>query len=153
MFGTSESYVRAVRQRTGADGFPRRTAADLDWQFNRHEIAMLIRAAKTDRDRLMLDLAYFGGLRASELVSLTWAQVIRCDRGEAQLSIVGKGSKGWEVLIPTGDRRPAHLPVAAMRRDGSPHSIRVYQRVGERFLGALATAGKLRATNARAGCA
>ena len=35
MFGTSESYVRAVRQRTGADGFPRRTAADLDWQFDR----------------------------------------------------------------------------------------------------------------------
>jgi len=53
--------------------------------------------------------------------------------GEVQLSIVGKGSKGWEVLIPTGDRRPAHLPVAAMRRDGSPHSIRVYQRVGETF--------------------
>jgi len=73
--------------------------------------------------------------------------------GEVQLSIVGKGSKGWEVLIPTGDRRPAHLPVAAIRRDGSPHSIRVYQHVGERFLGALATAGKLRATNARAGCA
>ena len=73
--------------------------------------------------------------------------------GEVQLSIVGKGSKDWEVLIPTGDRRPAHLPVAAIRRDGSPHSIRVYQHVGERFLGALATAGKLRATNARAGCA
>ena len=35
MFGTSKSYVRAVRQRTGADGFPRSTAADLDWQFNR----------------------------------------------------------------------------------------------------------------------
>jgi len=53
--------------------------------------------------------------------------------GKVQLSLVGKGSKGREVLIPTGDRRPAHLPVAAMRRDGSPHSIRVYQRVGETF--------------------
>jgi site-specific recombinase XerD len=30
------------------------------------EIAVLIRAAKTDRDRLMFDLAYFGGLRVSE---------------------------------------------------------------------------------------
>jgi site-specific recombinase XerD len=29
-------------------------------------VAMLIRAAKTDRDRLMFDLAYFGGLRVSE---------------------------------------------------------------------------------------
>ena len=37
MFGTSESYVRAVRQRTGADGFPRYTAADLAWEFNRRQ--------------------------------------------------------------------------------------------------------------------
>ena len=64
------------------------------------QIALLIRAAKTVRDRLMFDLAYFGGLRVSELVSLTWAQVIRRDSGEAQLSIVGKGSKSREVLIP-----------------------------------------------------
>jgi len=39
------------------------------------ETAVLIRAAKTDRDRLMFDLAHFGGLRVSELVSLTWAQL------------------------------------------------------------------------------
>jgi site-specific recombinase XerD len=30
-------------------------------------VAMLIRAAKTERDRLMFDLAYFGGLRVSEV--------------------------------------------------------------------------------------
>jgi len=64
------------------------------------ETAVLIRAAKSDRDRLMFDLAYFGGLRVSELVSLTWGQVIRRDSGEAQLSIVGKGSKSREVPIP-----------------------------------------------------
>ena len=49
------------------------------------QTALLIRAAKTDRDRLKFDLAYFGGLRFSELVSLTWGQVIRRDGGEAQL--------------------------------------------------------------------
>jgi integrase len=48
----------------------------------------------------MFDLAYFGELRVSEFVSLTWGQVIRGDSGEAQLSIVGKGSKRREVLIP-----------------------------------------------------
>jgi integrase/recombinase XerD len=69
------------------------------------QIALLIRATKTDRDRLMFDLAYFGGLRVSELVSLTWGQVIRRDSGEAQFSIVGKGSKGREVLIPAVDSR------------------------------------------------
>ena len=173
MFGTSANYVRMVRQRTGADGFPRRTAADLDWQFDRQrfpdraeyyrqkakehywrrkaakliklkkaprqiarrilsevEIVMLIRAAKTDRDRLMFDLAYFGGLRASELVSLTWGQVIRRDSGEAQLSIVGKGSKGREVLIPaviaarlfaSRGEAPVSAPVfESVQRPGSP---------------------------------
>jgi integrase/recombinase XerD len=64
------------------------------------EMRMLIRAANPGRDRLMLEVAYFGGLRVSELVSLTWAQVIRRDDGQAQLSIIGKGDKEREVLIP-----------------------------------------------------
>src|SRR5262245_16860839 len=93
------------------------------------EVAVLIRAAKTDRDRLMFDLAYFGGLRVSELVSLTWGQVIRRDSGEAQLSIVGKGNKGREVLIPAviaarlfanRSDAPASAPVLqSVRRPGS----------------------------------
>src|SRR5215467_2756184 len=94
------------------------------------QIALLIRATKTDRDRLMFDLAYFGGLRVSELVSLTWGQVIRRDSGKAQLSIVGKGSKGREVLIPaviaarlfaSRGGAPASAPVfESVQRPGSP---------------------------------
>jgi site-specific recombinase XerD len=176
MFGTSQPYVRAVRRRTGTDGFPRSTEADLDWAFNRRqqpdhneyyrqkamehywrhkaaklsklkqaprqiaqrilsevEIAMLIRATKTDRDRLMLDLAYFGGLRASEIVTLTWAQVIKLDSGDAQLSIVGKGSKGREVLIPAviaarlfasqGEAPASALVFESVQRPGSPLTL------------------------------
>ena len=52
------------------------------------EVRMLIRAARPGRDRLMLEVAYFGGLRVSELVSFTWSQVIRRDSGEAQLEVV-----------------------------------------------------------------
>ena len=37
MFGTSETYVRAVRQRTTVEGFPRLTPADLAWAFNRRQ--------------------------------------------------------------------------------------------------------------------
>ena len=37
MFGTSETYVRVVRQRTGADGFPKHTAADTAWELTRRE--------------------------------------------------------------------------------------------------------------------
>src|SRR5512145_1334379 len=46
------------------------------------DVRMLIRAARPDRDRVMLEVAYFGGLRVSELVALTWNQVISRDSGE-----------------------------------------------------------------------
>jgi integrase len=35
------------------------------------EVRILIRAANRGRDQLMLEIAYFGALRVSELVSLT----------------------------------------------------------------------------------
>jgi len=67
-------------------------------------VAMFIGAAKTDRDRLMFDL--LRGLRVSELVSLTWAQAIGRDSGEAQLEIIGKSSKALQVAHTGCDRSP-----------------------------------------------
>ena len=64
------------------------------------EVRKLIDAANPGRDRLMLEVAYFGGLRVSELVSLAWRQVIARDSGEAQLEVTGKGDKVRQVLIP-----------------------------------------------------
>jgi site-specific recombinase XerD len=91
---------------------------------------MLIRAARTGRDRLLLQTAYFGGLRVSELVSLTWSQVIRRDSGEAQLALVGKGDKERQVLIPAaiagplmasrGDAPPTSPVFASVRNPGHP---------------------------------
>ncbi len=60
----------------------------------------LIKAARTGRDRLLLEVAYFGGLRVSELASLTWSQVIPRENGEVQLALVGKGDKPRHVLLP-----------------------------------------------------
>jgi len=94
------------------------------------DIAMLIRAARPGRDRLLLEVAYFGGLRVSELVGLTWAQVIPRENREAQLEIVGKGGKARQVLIPSRlaarllasrNDAPATAPVfASVRRPGFP---------------------------------
>src|SRR4029078_10819057 len=54
------------------------------------EVRKLIDAAKPGRDRLLLEIGYFGGLRVSELVSLGWAQV--------KLEVVSKGDKVRQVL-------------------------------------------------------
>ena len=72
----------------------------------------------------MLEIAYYGGLRVSELVSLTWGQVINRDSGEAQLEIVGKGRKTRQVLIP--------LPIATRllaSRGGQSASAPVFESV------------------------
>jgi site-specific recombinase XerD len=94
------------------------------------EVGMLIRAAASSRDRLMLQVAYFGGLRVSELVSLKWGQVIRRDSGEAQLEVAGKGDTVRQVLIPPAIAGPllvsrSEAPVAgpvfgSVRRPGHP---------------------------------
>lgn len=46
------------------------------------EVGLLIRAAPSKRDRVLLEVIYAGGLRVSETVALTWSDVLpRDDRG------------------------------------------------------------------------
>ena len=45
------------------------------------DVTLLFRSARTKRDRLMMRVAYYDGLRVSDLVMLTWAQVIPRDSG------------------------------------------------------------------------
>ena len=63
------------------------------------EVSLLIRAAPSKRDRVLLEAIYAGGLRVSETVGLTWADVLPRD-GRVQLSITGKGGKVRQVLLP-----------------------------------------------------
>ena len=63
------------------------------------EVRALIRAARTKRDQVLLETLYAGGLRVSEAVALTWADVLQ--RNElVQLSITGKGGFTRQVLLP-----------------------------------------------------
>jgi integrase/recombinase XerD len=64
------------------------------------EVALLIRAAPSKRNRVLVEMTYAGGLRVSELVALSWADVLPRDEGRVQLSILGKGGKVRQVLLP-----------------------------------------------------
>jgi integrase/recombinase XerD len=111
---TLNTYVAAVKALLGFAhkvGFTRFNAAPLiklkkaprkiaQRLLSQVELHLLLRAARSSRDRLMLEVAYFGALRVSELASLTWSQVIPRETGEAQLAIVGKGDKPRNILIP-----------------------------------------------------
>jgi site-specific recombinase XerD len=51
------------------------------------------------RNHALLCVLYGAGLRVSEVVALTWAEIHERDGGRAQLTIHGKGSKTRHVLI------------------------------------------------------
>ena len=130
------------------------------------EVGLLIRAAPSKRDRVLLEVIYAGGLRVSETVALAWADVLPRDN-RVQLSILGKGGKLRQVLLPDvvsrslltshGDARqrsclrqpqgrpPDRAPSTAWssERPARPASTRLYRRTGcvTRTARTLSTAG------------
>ena len=64
------------------------------------EVALLVRAASSKRDRVLIETAYAGGLRVSEIVALTWTDVLPRDGERVQLSITGKGGIVRQILLP-----------------------------------------------------
>ena len=59
------------------------------------ELYALLNADTSERNRLILNLFYYGGLRVSELINLTWKDL----NGE-YLNVFGKGSKTRIVRLP-----------------------------------------------------
>ena len=60
-----------------------------------------MRSAEGERGALLLETGYYGGLRVSELVSLTWGRLLDREDGKMQIAgLVGKGGKAREVLLP-----------------------------------------------------
>ncbi len=132
---TLNTYVAAVKAFLGFAhkvGFTRFNAAPLiklkkaprkvaQRLLSQVELHLLLRAARSKRDRLLLEVAYFSALRVSELAGLTWSQIVPRDTGEAQLNVIGKGDKTRCILVP------ADL-AAALRelRADAPASERVF---------------------------
>ena len=78
------------------------------------EVGLLIRAASSKRDRVLLEVIYAGGLR---VVALTWTDVLPRD-ARVQLSILGKGGKVRQVRCWSGHKllqRGLGLPVPSTR--------------------------------------
>jgi site-specific recombinase XerC len=105
---------------------------------------LLLRAAKSGRDRLLLQVAYYGALRVSELARLTWGQVLPRETGEVQLAIVGKGDRSSLGLASGAFWRQScsvsaatSRPTTATQRDGAgdSHEQRVHERLGQRRSG------------------
>ncbi len=67
------------------------------------DVRLLIRAAKPGRNRLLIEVGYYGGLRVFELIHLRWSDILERDGGRIQItSLEGKGGKVREVLLPPG---------------------------------------------------
>ncbi|PPC85835.1 MAG: integrase [Hyphomicrobium sp.] len=97
---------------------PRQLAQRIMSEF---DTLSILRAAKPGRERILCEVAYFGGLRVSELSSLTWSQTIPRDSGELQLALVGKGDKSRHVLLPADTAKG----LLAMRGH-APQTARVF---------------------------
>jgi site-specific recombinase XerD len=66
--------------------------------LSREEVSRIIDATRTLRERLLLMLAYGGGLRVSEVVHLRWGDLDR-DRGLIRVE-QGKGNKDRYTVLP-----------------------------------------------------
>ena len=121
----------AIKTKSGGSDLAKRIASET-------EIALLIRAAPTNRDRLIIQVGYAGGLRVSELVALTWSDVIDRDAGAVQIHVVGKGQKVRQVILPEVVGKPlmesrGGLPATASlfpsRKGGTPLLARAVNRM------------------------
>ncbi len=89
------------------------------------------------RNQTLLQVLYYGGLRVSELVTLTWADLHFRETG-GQLTVFGKGGKTREVLLPSHvmnnltalrDRQPETDPAVFRSKKGGQLDTTMVRRI------------------------
>lgn len=89
------------------------------------------------RNHAMLRLLYHSGIRASELASLTWEDVIPRSEGEAQITVFGKGGKTRHILLSASMYEELRAlggvsgPVFRSRKGGKALETRQVERIVE----------------------
>jgi site-specific recombinase XerD len=113
----------ALRQRPNREGLAGRILTE-------DEVFRLINSAGSGRDRLILSLLYYSGVRVSELCSLTWRD-LQPRNAAGQITVFGKGGKTRSILLDSAtwtqlqELRPRFepnddVPVFRSRRGGGP---------------------------------
>ncbi len=91
-----------------------------------------------ERNRLILRLLYYCGLRVSELVSLKWKDLHSRSEFEGQVTVFGKGGKTrivlipdkvWRSLIAMKQEADKDEPVFCSQKGGHLHSSQVFRIV------------------------
>jgi integrase/recombinase XerD len=111
------------------------------------EVGLLVRAARTKRDRVLLEVLYAGGLRVAEVVALSWADVLPRDKGQVQITVVGKGDVTRNILPPATVSRS----LLSLRGDAGNADPVFASRKGGRRLTTRAVLGTVKRAAANAG--
>lgn len=66
------------------------------------EVQAMIASETVNRNRVILRLLYFGGLRVSELCGLQWKDLKERPGAGGQITVFGKGDRTRVILLPAG---------------------------------------------------
>jgi len=118
--------VGYLRVNVGAVIRPPKIAGDLSRRIlSEEDVQRMLHLEPQPRNRVLLDLLYYGGLRVGEVVALHWRDVTARDDDSGQVTVTGKGGKTRSVRLYSGAWRrlgalrgnaPAMAPVIASRK-------------------------------------